>query len=73
MPPSQPYDHPILLDKSFTPKIGKVYPLSPNEQKAMDDFIEENLQIRKIRPSSPQASSFFYVGKKDSRLWPCQD
>ena len=44
MPPSRPYDHPILLNKTFVPKIGKVYPLSPNEQKATDNFIEENLR-----------------------------
>ena len=74
MPPSWPYDHPILLDESFVSKISKVYPLSPDEQKATDDFIEENLQTGKIRPSSsPQVSSFFYVRKKDSGLWPCQD
>ena len=74
MPPSRPYNHPILLDETFVPKIGKVYPLSPDEQKATDDFIEENLRTRKIRPSSsPQASSFFHVGKKDSGLQPCQD
>ena len=74
MPPSRPYDHPILLDETFVPKIGKVYPLSPDEQKATDDFIKENLKTGKIRPSSsPQASSFFYVGKKDSGLRPRQD
>ena len=74
MPPSRPYDHPILLDETFIPKIGKVYPLSPKEQRATDNFIEENLRTGKIRPSSsPQASSFFYVGKKDSGLRPCQD
>ena len=33
MPPSRPYDHPILLDETFVPKIGKVYPLSPDEKK----------------------------------------
>ena len=74
MPPSRPYNHPILLDETFVPKIGKVYPLSPDEQKATDNFIEENLKTGKIRPfSSPQASSFFYVGKKDSGVRPCQD
>ena len=74
MPPSRPYNHPILLNKTFVPKIGKVYALSPDEQKATDNFIEENLKTGKIRPSSsPQASSFFYVGKKDSGLRPCQD
>lgn len=74
MPPSRPYDHPILLNKTFVLKIGKVYPLSTDEQKATDNFIEENLWTGKIRPSSsPRASSFFYVGKKDSGLRPCQD
>ena len=74
MPPSRPYNHPILLNKTFVPKIGKVYVLSPDEQKATDNFIEENLKTGKIRPSSsPQASLFFYVGKKDSGLRPCQD
>ena len=74
MPPSRPYDHPILLDETLIPKIGKVYPLSLDEQKATSDFIEENLQTRKIRPSSsPQALSFFYMGKKDFGLRPCQD
>lgn len=74
MPPSWPYDHLILLNESFIPKISKVYPLSPDEQKATDDFIEENLQTGKIRPSSsPQASSFFYARKKNSSLQPCQD
>ena len=74
MPPSWPYNHPILLDESFVPKIGKVYLLSTDKQKATNNFLEKNLQTRKIRPSSsPQASSFFYVGKKDSGLQPCQD
>lgn len=73
MPPSWPYDNPILLDHSFVPKVGKIYPLSPDKQKATDDFIKENLRTGKIPPSSPQALSFFYVGKKDSRLRPYQD
>ena len=74
MPPRRAYDHPIELDETFKPKVGKVYPLSPDEQKATDDFVEENLRNGKIRPSmSPQASSFFYVGKKDEGIRPCQD
>ena len=31
IPPSHPYDHEINLDKSFKPKISKVYSLSPEE------------------------------------------
>ena len=74
VPPSRPYDHEIYLDDFFTPKIGKVYPLSPDERKATEDFLDENLASGKIRPSnSPQASPFFFVKKKDGGLRPCQD
>ena len=41
VPPSHPYDHEINLDESFKPKIGKVYSLSPEERKAMEDFLDE--------------------------------
>ena len=69
-----PWEHEKEEPIYLVPKIGKVYTLSPDEQRATDDFIEENLKTGKIRPSSsPQASSFFYVGKKDSGLRPCQD
>ena len=76
LPPSWPFDHPIDLDESFIPKVGKVYPLTPKEQKATEDVLKENLKSGKIRPSkSPQASSFFFIGKKDDHnaLRPCQD
>ena len=74
VPPSRPYDHEINLDESFKPKVGKVYPLSPEERKATEDFLDENLRTGKIRPSnSPQASPFFFVKKKDGGLRPCQD
>jgi hypothetical protein len=74
LPPSCPYDHAINLDDTFVPKIGKVYPLSPDKQKATETFLEENLYSRKIRPSkSPQASLFFFMKKKNGKLCPCQD
>ena len=34
VPPSRPYNHEINLDESFMPKIGKIYPLSPDKKKA---------------------------------------
>ena len=72
--PSHPYDHEINLGESFMPKIGKIYPLSLDKKKATEDFLKDNLATRKIRPSnSPQASLFFFVKKKDSKLCPCQD
>ena len=75
-PPPWPCDHAINLDDSFIPKVVKIYPLTLKEQKAMKDFLEENLQLGRIWPSnSPQAASFFFVDKKDASdtLWPCQD
>jgi hypothetical protein len=74
LPPSRPYDHAISLNDTFISKIGKVYPLSPDKQKATEAFLEENLCSGKIRPSkSPQASWFFFLKKKDGKLCPCQD
>ena len=56
------------------PKIGKIYPLSPDEKKATKDFLKENLAAGKICPSnSSQASPFFFVKRKDGKLHPCQD
>jgi hypothetical protein len=40
----------------------------------LDKWIKDNLSKGYIRPSSsPQASPFFFVGKKDGDLQPCQD
>ena len=76
-PPPRPCNHAINLNDSFIPKVGKVYPLTPKEQKATEDFLEENLWLGRICPSnSPQAASFFFVNKKDAAsdaLQPCQD
>ena len=72
-PPCRSYDHKINLDDSFTPKIGKVYPLSPNEHKATEGFLQENIDCGKICPSNPsQASLFFFIKKKDGSLRPCR-
>ena len=48
LPPSRPYDHEINLDETFVPKIGKLYPLTPDERKATEDFIDEHLATGKI-------------------------
>lgn len=73
-PESRPYDHAINLKPEFVPKNFKIYPLSPVEQQKLDEFLEENLRKGYIRPSqSPMASPFFFVGKKDGSLRPCQD
>ncbi len=74
LPPHRPWDCAIdLLPGESVPK-GKIYPLSLPEQKAMEEYIEEALKQGYIRPStSPAASSFFFVAKKDGGLRPCID
>ncbi|KAL0158815.1 hypothetical protein M9458_046891, partial [Cirrhinus mrigala] len=54
------------------PKVMSI-PSVP-EQAAMEEYIKEALQQGFIRPStSPAASSFFFVSKKDGGLRPCID
>ncbi len=58
---------------SYTPQGSSIPPSIP-ERKVMEDYIKEALQQQLIRPStSPAASSFFFVGKKDGGLRPCID
>ncbi len=74
LPPHRPWDCAIdLLPDEPVPR-GKIYSLSIPEQKAMEEYIEEALQQGYIHPStSPAASSFFFVAKKDGGLRPCID
>ena len=67
LPNNCEWDHKIDLKPGFVPKSSKVYPLTPEEDKLVKSFIDENLAKGYIRPSeSPQASGFFFVAKKDS-------
>ncbi|KAK3511511.1 hypothetical protein QTP70_008990 [Hemibagrus guttatus] len=74
LPPHRPWDCAIdLLPGAKLPK-GRVYPLSLPENKTMEEYISVSLQQGFIRPStSPAASSFFFVAKKDRGLRPCID
>lgn len=73
-PPSRPWDHAIDLKEDFKPTNCKIYPLSPLEKEALQEWIKEQLDKGYIRESkSPQASPFFFVGKKDGKLRPVQD
>uniref|UniRef100_A0A9J8BDC1 Gypsy retrotransposon integrase-like protein 1 n=1 Tax=Cyprinus carpio carpio TaxID=630221 RepID=A0A9J8BDC1_CYPCA len=74
LPPHRPWDCAIdLLPGEPVPR-GRIYPLSIPEEKAMEDYIKEALAQGYIRPStSPAASSFFFVEKKDGGLRPCID
>lgn len=64
-----PWDHAIELKEGAQPKNCKVYPLLPEEQKALDAFLKEQLDKGYIRESkSPMAAPFFFVKKKDGAL-----
>ena len=74
LPPHRPWDCAIDLLPGATLPKGCIYPLSIPEQKAIEEYVEEALQQQFIRTStSPAASSFFFVGKKDGGLRPCID
>jgi len=43
LPEHRQWDHMIELIPGLEPKLSKVYPLSPVEQKELDFFLEKNL------------------------------
>jgi hypothetical protein len=75
LPKSQPFDHEIKLKEGFILQNCKIYPLNPKETERMKEFIKDNLANGFIKPlKSPQASPFFFVGKKEAgEFRPCQD
>ena len=74
LPEKKPWDHAIELTPDAKPFSTKVYPMSPNEQKELDTFLDENLRTHRIWPSkSPMASPVFFVKKKDGALRFVQD
>ena len=73
-PESRPWDHTIKTKPGFEPQVFKSYNLTPEEHKQQELFIKENLKKGYIWPSrSPMASPFFFINKKDGKLWPTQD
>ena len=69
------WDHAIELKPGAPSSIlGKVYQLTQDEQEALLEFIQEQQAKGYIRPSkSPYAVPFFFIKKKDGKLWPVQD
>ena len=60
------WDHVIDLKEIFKPQKGRIYSLSKNEREEVQNFVEEQLRKRYIRPlKSPQTFPVFFVGKKD--------
>jgi len=66
IPARKVWDHAIDLKEMFKLWKGRIYPLSKNEREEVQNFVEDQLRKRYIRPSkSPQMSPVFFVGKKD--------
>src|SRR4051812_36161474 len=51
LPPRKPWDHMIELTPGSQPIDCKIYPLSSEGQKQLDEFLKENLESGRIRPS----------------------
>ena len=74
MPVRKPWDHGIDLKMDFQPKKGRLIPLSVDEQKEVEAFLDDQLAKGYIRPSiSPQTSPVFFVPKKDGKKYMVQD
>ena len=74
MPVHKPWDHRIDLKQDFQPKKGRLIPLSVDEQKEVEAFLDDQLAKGYIRPSiSPQTSPVFFIPKKDGKKCMVQD
>ena len=74
-PGPQLWDHAIELKKDAPATLPrKIYTLTQDEQKALQEFIKEHVQKGYIHPSkSPYSAPFFFIKKKDGQLQPVQD
>jgi hypothetical protein len=69
LPTQKPWDHKINLKPDVTLKRSWAYLLSPQETKALKEYLKENLEKGYIRKSeSPISIPMFFVPKKNSSL-----
>ena len=74
MPLRKPWDHEIDLKEDFLLKKGRLIPLSVDEQKEVELFLDDQLAKGYIRPSiSQQTSPVFFIPKKDGKKLMVQD
>src|SRR5260221_1420718 len=74
LPPQKAWDHAIDLSPGTELPCSQTFPLSPAEQKELDDFLQKNLVNGHICPSkSPMGAPVFFVKKKDGLLCLIQD
>ena len=71
--PHHPYDLKINLE-GVQPLVGPIYFLLASKQETLKEFIEENLNMGFIQPTSSQHGILvLFVKKKDSSLYLCVD
>ena len=51
IPTRKIWDHAIDFKKMFKPQKRRIYPLSKNERKEVQNFVNDQLRKRYIRPS----------------------
>src|SRR5260370_13523945 len=74
LPPRKVWDHVIELHPDTKLPRARMFPLSPAEQKELDEFLQENLANGRICPSkSPIGAPVFFVKKKEGSLRLVQD
>src|SRR5258705_13302513 len=74
LPPRKVWDHAIDLSPGTELPCSQMFPLSPAEQKELDNFLWENLVNGRIHPSkSPMGAPVFFIKKKDGSLCLVQD
>jgi len=67
--PHCPYDLKINLEEGAQPLVGPIYSLSVSEQETLKEFIEENLNMDFIQPTSSLHSILvLFIKKKDGSL-----
>src|SRR5260221_5968872 len=73
LPPWKVWDHAIDLSPGTELPCSWMFPLSPAEQKELDNFLQENLANGHICPSKSPMAPVFFVKKKDGLLCLMQD
>jgi len=74
LPSHCPYDLKINLEEGTQPPVSPIYSLLASEQEALKKFIEENLNMSFIQPTSFLHSTLvLFIKKKDGSLCLCVD
>ncbi|XWX00660.1 hypothetical protein V2A60_008681 [Cordyceps javanica] len=74
LPEHSRWDHEIKLQPGTEPTFNKIYPQNPEQDAALEEYLEEMLRKGYIRPSeSPAGHPVLWVPKKNGKLRPCID